>query len=342
MWYISLPCLLVEGCYTRRREFLGFLAGSLASLPLTAAGAKRVATVGILWHAGNEQEEAPFLGELRQGLRDQGYAEGRDITLINTFADEQYDRFTKNARDLVEQKVDVIVAVTRPAALAAQKATRSIPIVGVVIPDPVGSGLVTSLARPGGNVTALGNWAVDLAAKRVELLKEAVAGLTKVILFVNPGDPSLARIFVEESKAAADRLGLPTQTLEMTTVEELEAAFAAIAQSGTPGIIVNNDAMLLTHSERIARLANARGIPTLGFLGIMAKQGILLSYGPDSLAIFRRSATYVDKILKGARPADLPVEQPTTYQLFINMNTAKSIGIAIPATLLSRADEVIE
>src|SRR4029078_6401484 len=134
-------------------------------------------------------------------------------TLINTFAAEQYDRFTKNAHDLVEQKVDMIVAVTRPAALAAQKATRSIPIVGVVIPDPVGSGLVASLARPGGNVTALGNWAVDLAAKRLEILKEALAGLTNVGLFVNPGDPSLTRKFVEESKAAADRLELSTQAL---------------------------------------------------------------------------------------------------------------------------------
>ena len=326
----------------RRRRFLGFLAGSVASLPLTAARAKRVPTVGVLWHAGNEQEEAPFLGELRQGLRDQGYAEGRDITLMNTFAAEQYDRFTKNARDLVEQDVDVIVAVTRPAALAAQRATHTIPVVAVVVPDPVGSGLVKSLARPGGNVTGLGNWAVDLAAKRVELLKEAVAGLTKVVLFVNPGDPGLARIFVEESKAAADRLRLSTQIVEMTTAEELEAGFAAIPQSGTPGIIVNNDALLLTQAERIARLAIARGIPTLAFVGLMAKQGVLLSYGPDPLAIFRRSATYVDKILKGARPADLPVEQPTRYQLFVNMKTAMSIGITFPATLLSRADEVIE
>jgi putative ABC transport system substrate-binding protein len=202
---------------------LAFLQDRLLRCPLAAAATKRVPKVGVLWHAGNEQEEAPFLGELRQGLRDQGYAEGRDITLMNTFAAEQYDRFTKNARDLVEQNVDVIVAVTRPAALAAQKATRTIPIVAVVVPDPVGSGLVTSLARPGGNVTGLGNWAVDLAAKRVELLKEAVPGLTKVVLFVNPGDPGLARTFVEESKAAADRLGLSTQTVEMSTTEELES-----------------------------------------------------------------------------------------------------------------------
>jgi putative ABC transport system substrate-binding protein len=174
-------------------------------------------TVGVLWHAGNEQEEAIFLGQLRQGLRDNGYHEGRDLVLVNTFAAEQYDRFARNARKLVEQNVDVIVAVTRPAALAAQQATRTIPIVAVVVPDPVGSGLVASLARPGGNITGLGNWAVELAAKRVELLKEAIDGLTKIVLFVNPGDAGLARIFIEQSKAAADRLGLMTQIVKITT-----------------------------------------------------------------------------------------------------------------------------
>lgn len=326
----------------KRREFLGFLGGSAASLPLKAAWGKRMPTVGILWHAGNEQEEAPFLNELRQGLRDQGYVDGRDVILMNTFAAEQYDRFTKNARDLVEQNVDVIVAITRPAALAAQKATLTIPIVAVVVPDPVGSGLVASLARPGGNVTGLGNWAVDLAAKRVELLKEAVVGLTNVVLFVNPSDPGLARIFVEESRSAAVRLGLSVQAVEVTTAGELEAGFSAIPQSGRSGVILNNDALLLTQAERIAHLAIERGVPTIAFVGLMAKQGVLLSYGPDALAIFRRSATYVDKILKGARPGDLPVEQPTTYQLFINLQTAKVIGLSIPATLISRADEVIE
>ncbi len=299
-------------------------------------------TVGVLWHAGSEQEEALFLGELRHGLRDLGYAEGRDITLINTYAAERYDRFIVNARDLVARNVDVIVAITRPAALAAQQATRTIPIVAVVVPDPVGSGLVASLARPGGNITGLGNWAVDLAAKRVELLKEAVYGLSKVVLLVNPSDPNLAKIFVKESKAAADRLGLSIQVVEVTKAEELEAALATISQSGRTGIIVNNDALLLTQADRIARLATTRGIATMGFVALMSKQGVLMSYGPDNLAIFRRSATYVDKILKGVRPADLPVEQPTDYQLSINLKTAKALGIAIPATVLGRADEVIE
>jgi putative ABC transport system substrate-binding protein len=201
---------------------------------------------------------------------------------------------------------------------------------------------VASLARPGGNITGLGNWAVDLAAKRVELLKEAIAGLTKIVLFVNPGDPGLAKAFVSESKAAAERLGLATQVVEITTAEELDAAFASIAPSGKAGIIVNNDALLLNQGDRIARLAVERGIPALAFAALMAKQGFLLSYGPDPFAIFRRSASYVDKILKGARPADLPVEQPTDYQLFINAKTAKALGIALPPTLLSRADEVVE
>jgi putative tryptophan/tyrosine transport system substrate-binding protein len=326
----------------RRRKFLGLLGASVASLPVVAAGAKRMPTVGILWHAGSEQEEALFLGEVRRGLRDLGYSEGRDITLINTYAAEQYDRFTSNARDLVDQNVDVIVAVTRPAALAAQKATRTIPVVAVVVPDPVGSGLVASLARPGGNITGLGNLGVDLAAKRVELLREAVDGLTKVVLFVNPGDPNLAKIFVEESKAAAGRLGLSTQIVEVATAEELDAGFAAISQTGITGIIVNNDALLLNQAERIARLALTRRMPTLVFVALMVKQGALLSYGPDNLAIFRRSATYVDKILKGARPADLPVEQPTDYQLFINLKTAKALGLTLPPTLLTRADQVIE
>jgi putative ABC transport system substrate-binding protein len=183
---------------------------------------------------------------------------------------------------------------------------------------------------------------VDLAAKRVELLGEAVDGLTKVVLFVNPSDPGLARIFVQESKTAADRLGLAMQVVEITRAEDIEAGFSAISQSGRTGVILNNDALLLTQAGRIARLATERGLPTLAFVAGMAKQGALLSYGPDNLAIFRRSATYIDKILKGARPADLPVEQPTDYQLFINLNTAKLLGLTIPATLLGRADGVIE
>ena len=326
----------------RRRESLGFLCGWVASWPACSPAAKRTPVVGVLWHAADEREEAPFLGQLRLGLQELGYVEGRSITLVNTYASERYERFALNARSLVEQRVDVIVAITRPAALAAQQATRTIPIVAVAVSDPVGSGLVSSLARPGGNITGLGNWAVDLAAKRVELLKEAVKGLTRVALLVNPGDPGLAKTFVRESTAAADRLGLSIQAIEATRVEEIEAGFSAISPSERTGLFVNNDPFLLMEAERIARLAQARGMPSMGFARSMCKQGMLLAYGPDNLAIFRRSATYVDKILKGARPADLPVEQPTEYRLIVNARTAKALGYAIPAALLNRADELVE
>ena len=326
----------------RRRESLGFLCGWVASWPACSPAAKRTPVVGVLWHAADEREEAPFLGQLRLGLQELGYVEGRSITLVNTYASERYERFALNARSLVEQRVDVIVAITRPAALAAQQATRTIPIVAVAVSDPVGSGLVSSLSRPGGNITGLGNWAVDLAAKRVELLKEAVKGLTRVALLVNPGDPGLAKTFVRESTAAADRLGLSIQAIEATRVEEIEAGFSAISPSERTGLIVNNDPFLLMEAERIARLAQARGMPSMGFARSMCKQGMLLAYGPDNLAIFRRSATYVDKILKGARPADLPVEQPTEYRLIVNARTAKALGYAIPAALLNRADELVE
>src|ERR1700722_19225873 len=299
----------------RRRDFLGIL-GAAAACPRAARGeqqAKAMPTVGVLWHAGSEQEEALFLGALRQGLHDLGYSEGRNIELVNTYAAEQYDRFTKNARDLVAKNVDVIVAVTRPAALAAQRTTRTIPIGAVVVPDPVGSGLVASLARPGGNITGLSNMGIDLAAKRMELLKEAVDGLRKVVVLVNSGDPNLANTYITESNAAAVRLDLSTQIVEVKTPEDLDAGFDAFAQLGKTGIIINNDSMLLTQGERIARMAIARGMPTMAFISLMAKTGALLSYGPNIPAIFRRSPTFVDKILKGARPADLPVEQPTDY-----------------------------
>lgn len=233
----------------RRREFLGLVGATFISLPVCAATTKRNPSIGILWHAGNEQEEAIFLAEVRRGLRDLGYEEGRSITLVNTYAAEQYERFAKNAGGLVDDNVDIIVAVTRPAALAAQQATRSIPIVMVVVPDPVGSGLVASLARPGSNITGLGNLGVDLAAKRVELLREAVEGLTKVVLFVNPSDPGLARLFVQESTAAAERLGLAMQVVQITTAEEIDAGFSAITQAGRTGIILNNDALLLIRQD---------------------------------------------------------------------------------------------
>jgi putative ABC transport system substrate-binding protein len=303
---------------------------------------KTTPVVGILWHAGSEREEAIFLDAFRRGLRDLGYAEGRNITLVNTYAGEQYERFASNAADLVAQKVDVLVAVTRPAALAAQRATKIIPIVAVVVPDPVASGLVASLARPGGNITGLSNMGVDLSAKRMELLKEAISGLRRVVLLVNPGDSELARQFVADSRAAAALLQIEVQVIDVRAPEDLEPAFAKILPTERTGVIVNNDPMLLNERGRIADLALARNLPTMVFMGPMASAGGLMSYGPNIPEIFRRSASLVDKILKGAQPADLPVEQPTKFELVVNLKTAKALGITVPPSLLARADEVIE
>lgn len=318
--------------------------GGAAAFPFAARAqqSNRPPVVGILWHAGSEQEEAIFLGAFRRGLRDLGYVEGRNIVLVNTYAAEQYERFASNATELVVQKVDVIVAVTRPAALAAQQATKIIPIVAVVVPDPVASGLVKSLARPGGNITGLSNMGVDLSAKRVELLSEAVAGLHRVVLLVNSEDADLARQFVADSRAAAALLQFEAQVIDVRAPEDLAPAFAKMPPSERVGVIVNNDPMLLNERERIADLAIARGLPTMVFMGPMVRAGGLMSYGPNIPAIFRRSASLVDKILKGTHPADLPVEQPTDYELVINLKTAKALGLTIPPTLLARADEVIE
>lgn len=326
----------------RRQIIVGIGVASAWPLASRAQGTRKVPTVGVLWHAGSEQEEAPFLGELRYGLRDLGYTEGENIKLINTYAAEQYDRFAENAATLVGQRVDLIVAVTRSAALAAQSATKSIPIIAVVVPDPVGSGLVASLARPGGNITGLSNMGIDLAAKRVELLNEAISGLKKVVVFVNPSDPGLAKLYVDQSKSAAARLNLEIQVIEVKHSGDVKTAFASIVPSGMTGIAINNDPMMLNAGARIADNATERKLPTIVFIGLMAKTGALMSYGPNVPAIFRRSATYVDKILKGARPAELPVEQPTDYDLVLNLKAANALGLTLPATLIARAGEVIE
>lgn len=271
-----------------------------------------------------------------------GYSEGRNIVLVNTYAGEQYERFASNAADLVARKVDVLVAVTRPAALAAQRATKSIPIVAVVIPDPVASGLVESLARPGGNITGLSNMGVDLTAKRIEIMNEAVGGMQRAVLLVNPGDSDLARKFVEDSRVVASHLRIDVQVIEIRTPDDVEPAFQKIEPSGLTGIIVNNDPMLLNERYRLAQLALTRRMPMMTFMGPMVRAGAFISYGPNIPAIFRRSARLVDRILKGATPAELPFEQPTDYELVINLRTAEALGISVPPTVLARADEVIE
>jgi putative ABC transport system substrate-binding protein len=331
------------GVDMQRREFITLLGSAAAAWPLMAHAQQigRVTTVGILWHAGSLEEEAIYLTQIQQGLRALGYVEGRNITLVNTFADEQYERFNRNAVELVRRKVDCLVAVTLPAALAAQRATNTIPIVFILVPDPVATNLVASLARPGGNITGLSQLAVDLLAKRMELFKETVSPLSKIALLVNPSDLITTERTIEQARTAAESLGITIQPIKAQQPDQIERAFSSI-QDGVNGVMVEPDGLFFRERKRIAELALKHKIATSVFNSTMVEDGGLMTYAASNPAIFRRSAAYVDKILKGAKPDELPVELPTKFEFVINLKTAKALGLTVPPTLLTRADEVIE
>ena len=327
----------------RRREVIALICNA-AVWPsvVRAQTASKIPRVGMLWHATNASEEAPFLGPFRQGLNDLGYVETKNISPENRFAAEHYERFNGLAADLVQLKVDVLVAVTQPAALAAQRATTTIPIVFILVPDPVASKLVQSLAHPGGNITGLSQLAFDMSAKRVELLKQMVPTLSRIALLVNPGDPEVTRRTFDESRAAANRLNVTLERVEVRASDDLEQAFSMIIEKNFDGVVIATDPMLFIERQRIGEWAISRKLPTMMFNGEMPKSGGLMSYSASTPALFRRAAAFVDKLLKGAKPADLPVELPTKFELVINLKTAKALDITVPQTLLVAADQVIE
>jgi putative tryptophan/tyrosine transport system substrate-binding protein len=328
----------------QRRQFIGLLGGAVAwpELAHSQTQARMIPTIGVLWHAGSEKEEAIYLGALREGFNSRGYVEGKTIVLENRFPAELPDRFASLGAELVQLKPDVLVAVTRPAASAIQRLTTTIPVVFTGVPDPVGSKLVTSLARPGGNITGFSTIAVDLAAKRLEMLKEALPNLSRVAILVNPNDPDVSRRSIEETKPAADRLGITLEVIGASDLEQIKRAFSLIADGGFGGVIVVQDGAFFRDRGIIAELAIANRVPTMVWANEPAEAGALMSYGPSYPAIFRSAAGYVEKILKGAKPADLPVQQPTTFELIINLKTAKSLNIVLPPALILRADKVFE
>jgi putative ABC transport system substrate-binding protein len=293
-------------------------------------------------HAASAEEEAVYLGALREGLTDLGYIEGRNIVLENRFPAEKWERFISLATELVQLKPDLLVAMSRPDAIAAQRATTTIPIVFCAVPDPVGDKLVESLARPGGNITGLSNMALDLSAKRIELLKDMVDGLSHVALLVNAGDPEAARRYIKESQAAASPLGITIEPVEVMGLGEIPSAFAKIDQLNVNGLVGTADSLFTVERKNIIQLAIERRLPTMMHSRETAQAGALMSYAPSYVLMARRTAIYVDKILRGAKPADLPVEQPTKFELIINLQTAKMLGLDVPPMLLARADEVIE
>ena len=330
---------------TRRNLLIGLGAASLstASPAFAQRQAGKIPRIGVLWHAGSAEEEKIPLGALMQGFTALGYIDSKNIVFEHRFPNEQPERFVSLAAELARLNVDVLVAVTRQAALAAQSATQTIPIVFMVVPDPVGSKLVDSLARPGGNATGMTNMAVELVPKRVELMKEAVAGLSRMALLVNASYPEAARRYIEMGQSAARPLGITLQPIEVRSATDFDRAFSTISQNRLQGVSFAVDGLFYANQARLARLAQDRNLPLIGYSREMAEgAGMLMSYGPSNVAMFNRTAYFVDKILKGAKPADLPVEQPTKFDLVINLKTAKALGLTIPQSILVRADEVIQ
>jgi putative ABC transport system substrate-binding protein len=328
----------------RRRDFIRVIAGSAAAaaFPATARTQQRsnVPRVGYLFSF--TRAEGEHLWEAcRQGLRDLGYVEGQNIILEPRLAEGHNERLQNLATELVQLKVDVIVAAATPASRAVKAATSTIPIVFVAVGDPVKAGLVTSLARPGGNVTGLSLLTADLSGKRLSLLMETVRKVSRVAILMNPDNP-ISAVFFEETKLAARRFGVDLQPLDARSPKEIEQAFAIGAGQRVDAVIVFDDPVLWSYRAQIVALAAARKIPAVYGYRDFVDEGGLMSYGPDRPDQYRRTAIYVDKILKGAKPSDLPIEQPTKFELIVNRKTAKSLGIELPASVIVGANEVIE
>jgi len=316
--------------------------GGAAIWPLAAHAQQRpnVPRIGYLF-SFTPSEGRHLWEACRQGLRELGYVEGRTIMLEPRWADGQHERLPGLVADLVRRNVDVIVAAATPASRAAKAATSTIPIVIVAVGAPVRAGLVASLARPGGNVTGLSLLTADLSGKRLELLLEILRKVSRVAVLMNPVNP-VSAIFWEETQVAARKLGIDLQRLEARQPEEIEPAFGAAMAQSADALIVFDDPALWSYRARIVALATARKIPAMYGLRDFVDEGGLMSYGPDRPDQYRRTATFVDKILKGAKPADLPVEQPTKFELIVNLKTAQALGLDMPTTILLRANEVIE
>lgn len=328
----------------RRREFIALLGGTAGSAVLShrlarAQSARPAPRVGMLWHAGSAEEEAIYLAAFRQGLADSGYVEGRNIVVEHRFPAEQPERFRAMATELSQRKPDVLVAAGQPAALALQQATASIPIVFAAVYDPIGVGLVTNLARPDGNVTGFST--PDLIGKRLELLREALPKLSRVAVLINTNNQSYAKRYAESVKEDGGKLNLAIQPVDVNGAGDLERAFSAI-DDAAGGVAAAADVMFYAERKRMIALAMAHRLPSIFHNEQFVRDGGLLSYGANISAVFRRSASYVDRIIKGAKPSDLPVEQPNLYRTFANVQTAKALGLTLPPTLLSMADEVIE
>jgi ABC-type uncharacterized transport system substrate-binding protein len=336
----NFPAL--TGAAMKRREFLSVLGGA-AAWPIVARAQQggKIPRIGYLTSSaatGLLPSERAFL----EGLRELGYVEGENIQIEYRFAEGHFERLADLAKELVRLNVDVIVAAVTQASLAAKAATRKIPIVMLGVSDPVGSKLVPSLARPGGNITGTSSQTAEAAGKTLEVLKDAVPGITRVAVLWNPENAVFQSQMLRETERAAGVLGIQLREIGARQGEELGRAFATITEEKVDGLLVLGDPTLARNRKRIVEFAEKLRLPAIYGVADHADIGGLMAYAPDMIGQFRRGAAYVDKILKGANPAELPVEQPTKFELVINMRTARKLGLTIPLPLLGRADRVIE
>jgi ABC-type uncharacterized transport system substrate-binding protein len=328
-----------------RRTFLAGTGAVLLAAPFAVEAQQtgKVPRVGYL-SVFSSSNPYPPSEAFWQGLHDLGWVEGKNIAIERRFAEGNARRLPDLAAELVRLRVDLIFAESTPAARAVKQATTTIPIVFSPIADPIGSGLVANLARPGGNITGITFMAPELGGKRLELLKQAVPGMTRVGVLLRPGDPSEATVksVLEQTEAAARALGVQLLRLEAQGPNDFDRVFAAMSRERVGGLILIPSAMFIDERRRIVNVVVKDRLPAMFYFREFAEVGGLMSYGPNFRELFRRAATYVDKILKGAKPGDLPVEQPTKFELVINLKTAKALGLTIPPSLLGRADEVIQ
>jgi putative tryptophan/tyrosine transport system substrate-binding protein len=328
----------------RRRQFIMLLGGAIAALPVAARAQKpdRVRRLGVLMlGAETDPDQQGRVMAFREGLAKLGWAEGRSIQTDYRFAGADPERIRSYAAALVGQAPDVIVANGTPVLEALQALTRSAPIVFVGVSDPVSAGFEPSLARPGGNITGFSNFEYAIGGKWLELLKEAAPGINRIGVLLWRGDPSWSR-YLAPIETAASSLGMPLTTIFLGDTVEIERAIEAFAHEPLGGLIATNNSKAMAERDRIIGLAARRRLPAVYPARVYASSGGLMSYGIDPADPFRQAASYVDRILRGEKPGDLPVQQPTKYELVVNLKTAKALGLAVPPTLIARVDEAIE
>ncbi len=328
----------------RRRDLLGVLGSAVLAWPPAARGQQvgNVPRIGYLSPGSGSPGPVAYYDEFQRGLRELGYVEGRNIVIEYRFADGKFDRLAALAAELVQLNVDVIVSVVTQASVAAKNATRTIPIVIVSVGDPVGAGLVASLARPGANVTGTSGMTTEVVGKSLGLFKQTVPKVSPMAVLWNPNNVVYQGQMLRETEVTAQTLGIQLQMFGARGPDEFDRTFAAIASARAASLLVLPDPVFSAHTARIADFADKSRLPAMYGLREHAAAGGLMAYGPNYADLYRRAASYVDKILKGAKPADLPVEQPSKFEFVINLKTAKTLGLTIPPGVLAIADEVIE